>query len=342
MVAVSGRFLALATQLEELEWDDKALELRGRALFPVGEEPGEAPGSQDLRIHIASGPAFKASRASAEGGVAKVSTNGSDVVLTLQSSGADSIPFRIFFTLQGEKPERESESLSTPRNLRVTFVESEQRPMLEWSAGSEGADWWRKVAAFVILRDEVEIGRTTSLGFLDRTAIRGKSYHYSVRTVGSTTLESVPVSFAAPAPNDASLDAWSIFEWSQKPGFPAKRRSVVGGPLSIAGMKFDRGLGTRAPSRIDYRLEGGYTRFESRYGIDDAARFQGSVVFVVQVDGVERYRSPVVRGGNLDPVPISVSVTGGQVLSLIVEDAKNGTEDDLADWAEARLKVEQE
>jgi hypothetical protein len=60
-------------------------------------------------------------------------------------------------------------------------------------------------------------------------------------------------------------------------------------------------------------------------------------VFAVQVDGIERYRSRVVRGGPGDPERVSVPVAGGRVLALVVEDAKDGTEGDLADWGDARV-----
>jgi hypothetical protein len=331
VVAASGPYLALANQLEVVIWDETALELRGRAVFPAVDSPG----GEKLRLHIVCGPGFKASQATAEGGRAELSVTGSDVVLDLEASGPG-LSFRVGFTFEAGSAVSRGEGLFPPRDLRVTFLESEQRPYLEWSAGAGGTDAWRSIEGFQVLRDGMEMGRATSLGFLDATAQRGKAYQYSVRSLGSRSPETGPVSFTVPAARDAYLDALSISHWSQKPGFPAKRRSVSGGPLSISGRRFDRGLGTRAPSRIDYKIDGAYALFESRSGVDDAARFQGSVVFAVEVDGVERYRSPVIHGGSTD-LQVRVPIAAGQVLSLIVEDAKDGAESDLADWADARV-----
>jgi len=136
IVAASGPYLALGSQLEDVRWDEKALELSGRAWVPGGQ----ALGSEELRLHILCGPAFKASSASAEGGRAEVSAAGGDVVLTLQPCSASSLPFRILFTpSSGELP---LESLLPPRDLRVTFIESERKPLVAWSAAAEGIEWW--------------------------------------------------------------------------------------------------------------------------------------------------------------------------------------------------------
>jgi alpha-galactosidase len=97
--------------------------------------------------------------------------------------------------------------------------------------------------------------------------------------------------------------------------------------------------GDRRPRaiEIEYLIEGAFEAFEAVPGVDDAARFGGSVVFSVQVDGVERFRSRVVRGGPEEPEPLRVSITGGRVLALIVEEAGDGTEGDFADWGNAKV-----
>jgi len=105
----------------------------------------------------------------------------------------------------------------------------------------------------------------------------------------------------------------------------------------MGGRRFARGIGVHAPSRIEYLIEGAFEAFESVPGVDDAARFGGSVVFAVHVDGVERFRSRIVRGGPEEPEPLRVSIAGGRVLALIVEEAGDGTEGDFADWGDARV-----
>ena len=61
-----------------------------------------------------------------------------------------------------------------------------------------------------------------------------------------------------------------------------------------------------------------------------------SVVVRVFADAEERYRSPIVRGGEA-PLAISVDVSGAQRLSLVVDHADRGDQLDRADWLDARL-----
>jgi hypothetical protein len=52
---------------------------------------------------------------------------------------------------------------------------------------------------------------------------------------------------------------------------------------------------------------------------------------------MERFRSRTIRGGPEEPAPVRVSIAGGRILTLVVEDAGDGTEGDLADWGDARV-----
>jgi hypothetical protein len=111
-------------------------------------------------------------------------------------------------------------------------------------------------------------------------------------------------------------------------------RSVWEKPLNIGGTSFRRGLGTHAHSEITYALDGSYRRFCAWAGPDMATN--GSMVFAVQVDGVERWRSPrMVRGDQ--PQEIQIDLNGARELRLIVEDGGDNIMGDHADWAEAKL-----
>lgn len=70
--------------------------------------------------------------------------------------------------------------------------------------------------------------------------------------------------------------------------------------------------------------------------MDDEIADYGSVVFAVRVDGVEKYRSPLMTGVSA-PVPVSVDVTGGRLVDLVVTDGGDGKGGDHADWAAARF-----
>lgn len=115
--------------------------------------------------------------------------------------------------------------------------------------------------------------------------------------------------------------------------------SVTTTKLSIAGTKFDSGVGTHARSVMFVQLDGGSTRFRARCGVDDNAKGgRASVVFRVQGDGRKLWQSPVLRAGDA-AVPVDVDVTGVKTLTLLVTDNGDGIHFDHADWAEAAFEV---
>lgn len=118
-------------------------------------------------------------------------------------------------------------------------------------------------------------------------------------------------------------------------------RNCLGGRLRSGGHLFGKGLGMHTVSRLAYALDGKYRRFESEIALDDSAGQSGSVVFKVLVerqpnDWTTAYESPVIRGGQ-PPLPISVDVSGGRRLVLIVDHADHLDVADNANWLMARL-----
>jgi len=117
-------------------------------------------------------------------------------------------------------------------------------------------------------------------------------------------------------------------------------RSVLGGPLCVAGRRYNKGLGTHSAARLIYKLDQPCRKFQAELGIDDATAGQGSVTFRVLVsDGKswnEVYTSPVVRGGDA-PLPISVDLGDAKAIALAVDFAERGDVMDHADWLNARL-----
>jgi hypothetical protein len=101
-----------------------------------------------------------------------------------------------------------------------------------------------------------------------------------------------------------------------------------------------KGIGMHSASRLTYRLERKYQRFEAAIAVDDSADGRGSVTFGVYVlrGGAwqDAYRSGIVRGGDV-PLPISVDLDGAEGLTLTVDYADRGDEMDRADWLDARL-----
>jgi hypothetical protein len=120
----------------------------------------------------------------------------------------------------------------------------------------------------------------------------------------------------------------------------ARDRNVLGEPLVASGRRYLKGLGMHSASRVTYRLDGKFRRFDAMVAIDDSADKKGSVTFGVYVSRENQwksaYTSAVVRGGD-PPQPVSVDVEGAQALTLTVDFADRGDELDHADWLDARL-----
>jgi len=114
-------------------------------------------------------------------------------------------------------------------------------------------------------------------------------------------------------------------------------RNVFGGPLMLRGRIYDIGLGMHTRSRADYKLTGDERHFLATVGVDDTARGQGSVVFIVELDGQPVFKSDVVTGRD-KPVPIGpLSLKGHRRLTLIADFGPHGDLLDYADWCDAVL-----
>jgi hypothetical protein len=129
------------------------------------------------------------------------------------------------------------------------------------------------------------------------------------------------------------LDAMEPVSVSQGYGTLQKNQSVWQKPMMIAGQRYLRGLGTHAPSKIAYALDGKYRRFQAWAGAD--SNTAPSVTFEVRVDGATRWQSGLMTR-DTPAVRIDVDISGAKTLELVVGDAGNLAADH-ADWADARL-----
>jgi len=118
------------------------------------------------------------------------------------------------------------------------------------------------------------------------------------------------------------------------------RESCVDSPLRIGEQTYERGLGTHANSEIVARIPAGAIRFQASAGIDNnynTGGREGSAVFVVSVDGVEKARTAVLRGGGAASGVTVELPAGASALTLVVETTADGPACDQADWADARF-----
>jgi alpha-galactosidase len=127
---------------------------------------------------------------------------------------------------------------------------------------------------------------------------------------------------------------------------PVERDTAVGfteegdgGPLTIEGTVYDKGLGTAAPSSVEYYLGGRCDAFSAVVGFDDSAREAASIEFEIRVDG-----APIAESGELtadDPGrTLTADLSGAARLELVAVDlggGEGGFRLAPADWADAQI-----
>ena len=148
-----------------------------------------------------------------------------------------------------------------------------------------------------------------------------------------------------PEPEPAGAVYVSDMLWSsEQNGFgPAERdRSngedgvADGGPITLDGIVYAKGIGAHAHSEIEVELAGQYDRFLSDVGLDDERDgLCGDVRFAVALDGQNVYASGSFTDATATAT-IDLDVSGASTLTLTLLD--NGDPcGDHGDWAGARL-----
>ncbi len=113
-------------------------------------------------------------------------------------------------------------------------------------------------------------------------------------------------------------------------------RNVLGGPITVAGTHFERGLGVHSRSSLAYDLRGAYEEFVTFFGIDDDSGSYADVSVYILVDGRRRFDQDHVRPGRLSG-PVRIDVARANRLELKVDFGDNGDLQDRLDWVEAAL-----
>ena len=99
--------------------------------------------------------------------------------------------------------------------------------------------------------------------------------------------------------------------------------NYYGGPLTIHGVVYARGLWVNSVATLYYYLGGNCTQFTASLGLDDSDKGTGAVVYEFYADGTQVYDSGVVTNST-PTIQATVNVTGAQVLELYVGEG-NGT-----------------
>ncbi|MDP4227746.1 MAG: NPCBM/NEW2 domain-containing protein, partial [Bacteroidota bacterium] len=136
--------------------------------------------------------------------------------------------------------------------------------------------------------------------------------------------------------NDIWLDQLNISLMKSGWGSPRINKSITGTALSIAGTRFERGVGTHALSTFLIKLDGHAKYFIARVGVDDDVCDKASVIFYVLGDKKILWKSEVMKKGE-KARDIKVNLSGIKKLGLLVTEADDGGNCDHADWANAHL-----
>lgn len=103
--------------------------------------------------------------------------------------------------------------------------------------------------------------------------------------------------------------------------------------MSLGGRLYAHGLYAHAPSNYTYSLKGNWTRLSGHFGVADG--HDGSCVFVIRCDGVDRWRSESITQGQA--YDFHVALNGTDRLELIVEDSGDGNGADWGIWTDVQL-----
>lgn len=113
-------------------------------------------------------------------------------------------------------------------------------------------------------------------------------------------------------------------------------RNVLGEPLRVEGRTFDAGLGVHSRSALVYELDGAYSEFVTRFGLDDSAGPLADVEVVIRVDGRTAFQKRVAAPAALHDA-VRVPVKDARRLELLVDFGANGALQDRFNWIEPGL-----
>ncbi|MGZ5505420.1 MAG: NPCBM/NEW2 domain-containing protein [Limisphaerales bacterium] len=123
---------------------------------------------------------------------------------------------------------------------------------------------------------------------------------------------------------------------------PVQINARGGRPLNIAGREYSRGLYCHAVSKVVVQLPAPGKSFSAIAGVDSndqTSGGRGSVVFLVQAKSRELFRTPLMHEGAAGQ-SVNVDLGGASQFSIEVSDGGDGISCDQADWAEAKVVLE--
>jgi hypothetical protein len=98
----------------------------------------------------------------------------------------------------------------------------------------------------------------------------------------------------------------------------------LGSSLRLLDTEYERGVSLSTGTSVSYDIDGRYNTLLSVAGVPAEVMPSVAVVFVIEADGKEVFRSPL-RTSVHDPLPITVDTTGVKTVTFRVEPAPGMT-----------------
>ncbi|TCO46709.1 NPCBM/NEW2 domain-containing protein [Actinocrispum wychmicini] len=109
-----------------------------------------------------------------------------------------------------------------------------------------------------------------------------------------------------------------------------------GHTMTIHGVTYPKGLGTHAPSVVEFYTAGHCTTVTADVGIDDEKAGAGTATFEIWSDGTKVADSGLMTTKK-PAQPLQGNITGATLLRLITTDGGDGNNSDHTDWANAHI-----
>jgi hypothetical protein len=135
----------------------------------------------------------------------------------------------------------------------------------------------------------------------------------------------------------SDLDPVRVSQQSSLTGDWVWRRdcSVLGNPLVLSGVTYERGLGVHADCTLEFDVGRRCDLFAATIGIDGETKGRGDCLFQVHGDGKPLFQQRM-RGSD-QPVEVRVSIAGVRIVQLVVLQGEDWDLADHADWGDARF-----
>lgn len=238
-----------------------------------------------------------------------------DRVFVEREGGLDALPGTV------ERVTKAEVVLSRPGGERRSFVLARDR-VLAVQFATEASTRARERSAIVRLRDGSRasgaLASAPGGGFLLKLAA-GPVVPLDLAHVKGVSFQSGAFSYLSDATPAAYVAKPYVAGGITHP-LIKDRGARPGDPLRIGEERFAKGLLMFASAEATYPLDG-VARFTAKVGVDPATKDRtpaGSATLVCFVDGVEKWRSPVLRAGAA-AIPAALDLKGAKELRLVAE-----------------------